>query len=55
LPVVAGSTLGILIANVPVVYFGERISKALPLRTIRLVSAAAFLALGVMAILKAAL
>jgi putative Ca2+/H+ antiporter (TMEM165/GDT1 family) len=54
LPVVAGSTVGILIANVPVVYLGERISKALPLRTIRFVSAGLFLALGVLALVSAA-
>jgi putative Ca2+/H+ antiporter (TMEM165/GDT1 family) len=54
LPVVAGSTVGMLLANVPVVYFGERISKALPLRAIRLASAGIFLALGGLALARAA-
>lgn len=53
LPVVMGSTLGMLIANAPVVWFGDRIARALPLKAIRLVSAAIFLAFGILALLQA--
>jgi putative Ca2+/H+ antiporter (TMEM165/GDT1 family) len=53
LPVVAGSTIGMLLANVPVVYLGNRVSRRLPLRWIRLVSAALFAALGLWALLGA--
>ena len=45
--VVAGTTLGMLIANVPVVFLGERATRKLPLRTIRFVAAALFAAMGV--------
>lgn len=50
LPVVAGSTLGMLLANAPVVYFGERVARALPLKWIRMAAAAIFAGLGAAAI-----
>ena len=53
LPVVAGSTLGMLLANVPVVYFGERVSRSLPLKWIRLVAASIFAVLGAVALWSA--
>jgi Ca2+/H+ antiporter, TMEM165/GDT1 family len=46
LPVVAGSTLGMLLANAPVVYLGERVARALPLKWIRPTAAALFAGLG---------
>jgi len=48
--VVAGTTLGMLIANVPVVYAGERLLQRLPLKLLQRVAAAAFVALGVLAL-----
>ena len=48
--VVAGTTLGMLIANVPVVYAGERLLQRLPMKLLRRVAAAAFVALGVLAL-----
>ena len=45
--VVAGTTLGMMIANVPAVLLGERVTKALPIRTIHVVAAVIFAALGV--------
>ena len=48
--VVAGTTLGMLIANVPVVYAGERLLRRLPLRILQRIAAAAFLVLGVLAL-----
>ena len=50
-PVVAGTTLGMMLANAPVVWFGERLTRLVPLRTVHVVSALIFLALGVAAVL----
>ena len=47
--VVAGTTLGMLLANVPVVAFGSRFAQRLPLRAARIVAALVFLALGLWA------
>jgi putative Ca2+/H+ antiporter (TMEM165/GDT1 family) len=49
--VVAGTTLGMLIANVPAVYLGERLLRRLPLRILQRIAAVAFFALGVLALL----
>jgi putative Ca2+/H+ antiporter (TMEM165/GDT1 family) len=49
--VVAGTTLGMMLANAPVVWFGDRITRLVPLRIVHLVSAAIFVALGVAALL----
>lgn len=49
--VVAGTTLGMMLANAPVVWFGERVMRLLPLRVVHIVSALIFLALGVFALL----
>ena len=49
--VVAGTTLGMMLANAPVVWLGERITRKVPLRAVHLVSAAIFLVLGLLAIL----
>lgn len=48
--VVAGSTLGIMVANAPVVWFGERITRLVPIRVVHLVSAVIFVALGIAAL-----
>ena len=45
-PVVAGTTLGMLIANVPVVLLGSRLAERLPLKAARLAAALLFLALA---------
>jgi Ca2+/H+ antiporter, TMEM165/GDT1 family len=50
--VVAGTTLGMMLANVPVVFFGERIMRRVPIKLVHGVSAAIFLALGVIAIMS---
>ncbi len=46
MPVVIGTTLGLLIANAPIVYFGEAAARRLPVRVIRLLAAALFIGLG---------
>lgn len=48
--VVAGTTLGMLIADVPAVFVGERLGEKLPIKTIRIVAALLFAALGITAI-----
>ncbi|HEY5897845.1 MAG TPA: TMEM165/GDT1 family protein [Burkholderiales bacterium] len=49
-PVVMGTTLGMLIANIPAVLLGEKLSKKVPLRALQRLAAVMFAILGVMAI-----
>ncbi len=51
LQVVAGTTLGMLLANVPVVALGSRFAAKLPLKAARIAAACVFLALGLWAAL----
>ena len=51
LQVVLGTTLGMLIANVPVVLIGKAASKRIPFRAVRIAAAILFAALGVYALL----
>ncbi len=46
LPVVIGTTLGMLIADVPAVYVGEKLAARIPMRLVRSVSAAILALLG---------
>jgi len=50
--VVAGTTLGMMIANVPAVLLGSRITKAVPMRVVHSIAAAIFAVLGVMTLLN---
>jgi Ca2+/H+ antiporter, TMEM165/GDT1 family len=50
--VVAGTTLGMMLANAPVVWLGERMTRLVPLRVVHIVSAAFFLGLGLWALLS---
>jgi len=52
--VVAGTTLGMMIANVPAVLLGEVAAKKLPMRLVHGVVAVTFLALGVSVLLGSA-
>ncbi len=49
--VVLGTTLGMMIANVPAVILGERIAHKIPVRSVHAIAAAIFAALGVAALL----
>ena len=44
--VVAGTTLGMLIVDVPIVLFGRVVSSRIPMRAVRVAAAAVFAALG---------
>jgi putative Ca2+/H+ antiporter (TMEM165/GDT1 family) len=49
--VVMGTTLGMLIADVPAVFIGDRLSARISMRLVRSIAAAVFLALGVSVLL----
>jgi putative Ca2+/H+ antiporter (TMEM165/GDT1 family) len=46
--VVAGTTLGMMLANVPVVWLGDRLAQRVPMRLVHGVAAAIFALLGVL-------
>jgi putative Ca2+/H+ antiporter (TMEM165/GDT1 family) len=48
--VVAGTTLGMMLANAPVGWFGERITRRVPIRLVHGIGAAIFLVLGIVAL-----
>ena len=49
--VVAGTTLGMMLANAPAVWLGERVTRLVPMRTVHLVSAGIFAILGILVLL----
>ncbi|MGH8150793.1 MAG: TMEM165/GDT1 family protein [Steroidobacteraceae bacterium] len=51
--VVAGTTTGMMLANAPVVFFGQLFSERLPLRAIHYIASALFFALGVVFLVRA--
>ncbi len=53
LPVTLGTTLGMMIANVPVVLFGDAIAQRLPLKAVRIAAALIFATLGAIVLLAA--
>ncbi len=53
LAVVTGTTLGMMIANVPAVLLGDRIAARMPVRLVHAVAAAIFAVLGVATLLGA--
>jgi putative Ca2+/H+ antiporter (TMEM165/GDT1 family) len=53
--VVIGTTLGLMIANVPAVLFGDAIATRLPLRALRMAAAATFAVLGTLMLLGVAI
>ncbi|MDP2256219.1 MAG: TMEM165/GDT1 family protein [Polaromonas sp.] len=52
--VVAGTTLGMMLANAPVVWLGSRVTRLIPLRVVHIVSALIFAGLGLLALLVSA-
>ncbi len=53
--VVTGTTIGMMLANVPAVLIGDRLAQKLPLKAIRYVAAAVFIVTGALALFGAAL
>lgn len=51
-PVVIGTTLGMMLANVPAVLLGDRLAGRLPVRTVHVIAALVFAAIGVLALLE---
>jgi len=51
--VVAGTTVGMLLANAPVVFLGKAFSDRLPLKTIHYVACVLFLVLGAVFLFRA--
>jgi putative Ca2+/H+ antiporter (TMEM165/GDT1 family) len=51
--VVAGTTLGMMIANVPAVLLGDRIAQRMPVRLVHALAAAIFAVLGIATLLGA--
>lgn len=48
--VVAGTTLGMMLANVPVIYLGHKFADRLPTRAVHILAAIIFVVLGVLAL-----
>jgi len=53
IPVAAGTTLGMMAANVPAVFLGERVMRIVPIRCVRLSAALVFIALGLWTLVAA--
>lgn len=53
LPVVLGTTCGMMLANIPAVIVGDRIAGRLPLKAIRIAAAIVFAVLGILTLLGA--
>ncbi len=51
--VVVGTTLGMLIADVPAVFVGDRLAKKIPMKLVHSLAAAIFLMLGILTLLGA--
>ncbi len=51
--VVIGTTLGMLIADVPAVFIGDKLSKRIPMKLVHSIAAAVFAALGLATLLGA--
>lgn len=52
LAVVAGTTLGMMLANAPVLWFGERVMRRLPVKRVHQIAAFIFVCLGFGALLS---
>lgn len=50
--VVAGTTLGMMLANVPAVFLGERIARRVSMKLVHGIAAAAFAVLGVLTLMN---
>lgn len=53
LAVVIGTTLGMLIADVPAVFAGDKLANKIPMKLVRAIAAAVFAALGMATLMGA--
>jgi putative Ca2+/H+ antiporter (TMEM165/GDT1 family) len=53
IPVVFGTTVGMLLANIPAVFLGKALAQKLPMTAIRIAAAVVFVATGVLSVLGA--
>ena len=51
-PVVIGTTLGMMLANIPAVLIGDRIADKLAVKAIRIIAAVVFAALGILTLAR---
>lgn len=49
--VTLGTTVGMLIANIPIIYFGKALMQRLPMSVIRYIAAITFITLGVLSVI----
>jgi len=54
LPVMTGTTIGMMLANVPAVFVGHALNQRIPLKAVRTVAALLFLAIGLWLLLQTA-
>jgi putative Ca2+/H+ antiporter (TMEM165/GDT1 family) len=47
-PVILGTTLGMMLANVPAVWVGERLAQKIPMKAVRLLAATLFILVGIL-------
>lgn len=50
--VVLGTTLGMMLANIPAVWLGERLAQRVPMTALRIVAAVLFLGMGILTLLN---
>jgi putative Ca2+/H+ antiporter (TMEM165/GDT1 family) len=53
LPVIAGTTLGMLLADVPAVFVGNKLAARIPMRLVHSIAAGIFALMGLLTLLKA--
>lgn len=47
-PVILGTTLGMMLANIPAVWIGDKLAQMIPMKSVRLLAAALFIIVGIL-------
>jgi putative Ca2+/H+ antiporter (TMEM165/GDT1 family) len=47
-PVILGTTLGMMLANIPAVWIGEKLARRVPMKAVRLMAAGLFIIVGIL-------
>jgi putative Ca2+/H+ antiporter (TMEM165/GDT1 family) len=53
LPVIFGTTFGMMLANIPAVWIGEKLALKTPIKAVRMVTAALFVVMGTLTLRSA--